>query len=170
VRGLVVLALAACGGGTPAASAPPVANKVVPAPPPAPLHHPKCTGELRPHRETLRFGELTELAAFGKQGIFKGAMHEHYADGGYAMLLDLEIFGDKWLPDARDRGYHAFGDHCVRIAAATKDEVELDVAIQPDHAYDAGRCHMGCCVTEAQQKLGPGGEQECCFCDDDPTP
>jgi hypothetical protein len=169
VRLVLALALVGCGGSTPAAPPPPpVANKVVPTPPPPPIDDPKCAGNLTPHRETMREGQLTELAAFGKQGIYAGASHSHFADGGYEMTLMLEIFGEKWLPDSRDRGYHAIGDHCVRIVKVTGNELELDIAIQPAHAYDDGRCHMGCCTTEAQQKLGPGGEQECCFCPDNP--
>jgi hypothetical protein len=54
---------------------------------------------------------------------------------------------------------------CLRIVTSTDDRLELDVALQPAHAYDSGRCHVACCRDHTP---GPGGEIECCFCADTP--
>ncbi|MCZ7686779.1 MAG: hypothetical protein M5U28_51750 [Sandaracinaceae bacterium] len=54
----------------------------------------------------------------------------------------------------------------MRIASVGEDRVELDVALQPAHLYDPGRCQMGCC--RADDPPAPDGTVECCFCSDEP--
>lgn len=134
----------------------------------APLVDPKCAGTLYPHRETLAVGRVTEIAAFGEQGTYRGASIYHFEDGTFNTILSLEVFGQPWMPDAGDHGLHAFGDHCVRIVDSSDAQIILEVALQPDHVYDSHRCHMGCCVTEAQRQQAPDGSVECCFCSDAP--
>jgi hypothetical protein len=165
MRQLILLALLGCGSKAPPPPAPIAHHTTL-----APLVDPKCAGTLFPHRETLVRGRLTEIAAFGKQATFHGESFDHGGDGSYAVMLSLEVFGEPWLPDARDRGLHAFGDHCVRIIDASGAKVVLDVALQPAHVYDPYRCQMGCCVTESQRQQAPDGSVECCFCPDAPAP
>jgi len=167
VRRLVLVAFLGCGSAPPP---PPLAHHAEPAPPSAPVVDPGCAGTLSPHRETLVRGVETEIAAFDRRATYRGQSHDQFDDGTSAVVLSLELFGEPWLPDARDRSFHAFGEHCVRIVSITGDRLELDVALQPSHAYDSHRCQMGCCVTRAQQQPAPDGSIECCFCRDDPTP
>jgi hypothetical protein len=157
-----------CGNTPP--PAPPIAHHTTPAAPPAPVVDARCTGNLSPHREALVRGRPTEIAAFGKQATYHGQSHDHFDDGSTAIVLSLDVFGEPWLPDARDRAFHAFGDHCVRIVDSGDARLVLDVALQPAHVYDPERCQMACCVTEAQRQPAPDGSIECCFCPDDPTP
>lgn len=135
-------------------------------PPPSTAAEPPCAGELAFHRETLLRGRTTEIARGGRAAVYHGSTHDQYDDGTTAMLLSLEVFGHPWLPDARDRAIHAFDQHCVRIASVGEDRVELDVALQPAHLYDPGRCQMGCC--RADDAPAPDGTVECCFCSDEP--
>jgi len=162
----MIIALLGCGS-TPPPS--PLAHRTEPAAA-APIVDPGCAGPLSPHRETLLRGVETEVAAFGKRARYLGQSHDPFDDGTTAVVLSIEVFGEPWLPDARDRAFHAFGDHCVRVVSSTADELELEVALQPAHQYDQGRCHLGCCEPSAQQQLAPDGSIECCFCSDDPTP
>lgn len=118
------------------------------------------------HRETLERGREQEIAYGGLTGIYRGVSYDHYDDGTFAMLLQLELFGEPWLPDARDRGTHALGTHCVRLVSADDDRAVLDIAIQPAHAYDPSRCEMGCCPPGGS--TAPDGTEECCFCSDKP--
>jgi hypothetical protein len=118
------------------------------------------------HRETLERGRATEIARGEPTAIYHGWMHDQYEHGATTLLLSLELFGQRWLPDVRDTGVHAFARHCVRIASASADRVELDVAIQPAHEYDSDRCQFGCCPSGAER--APDGTIECCFCPDEP--
>jgi len=169
VRRLWILVVLGCGS-TPPPPPPPLAHKATPAPLSAPVVDARCAGDLAFHRETLVRGRETEIAGMGERATFRGEQFDHGGDGTSAVILQLEVFGEPWLPDARDRGVHAFGDHCLRIIEASGDRIELDVALQPAHQYDSHRCKISCCVTSAQQKPAPDGSIECCFCADDPTP
>ncbi|MBA3457990.1 MAG: hypothetical protein H0T42_33210, partial [Deltaproteobacteria bacterium] len=163
------LAVIGCGG-TAAPPSPPLAHHTTPPPVPADaVAAGPCAGDLRWHRETLVRTRETTIAASGERATYRGWSHDNFDDGSTAIVLSLDVSGQPWLPDARDRSVHAFGDHCLRIFSATSDRLELDVALQPAHEYDPHRCHMGCCRSEAQSRT-PDGTEECCFCSDDPTP
>ena len=112
-------------------------------------------------------GSERDIAFGGKRGVYRGSSRDHYADGTTILLLSLELFGMPWLPDARDRSFHALGDHCVRIVDAAEDRVDLEVALQAEHEYDSWRCQMGCCAPGASRT--PDGTDECCFCSDAPA-
>jgi len=99
-------------------------------------------------------------------GTYRGMSHDHFDDGTYARVIQLELFGETWLPDARDRGTHALGTHCVRIVSSDDDRVVLDIALQRAHAYEPSRCEMGCCPPGGS--TAPDGTEECCFCSDEP--
>lgn len=168
MRSLVVVALLGCGGSPP--PAPLLANiPPTPAPISIPVVPASCAGDLAFHRETLVRGRETEIAAMGHRATYQGEQRDHFDEGRSEVLISLELFGQAWLPDAGDRGVHAFGEHCVRIVDANATQVVLDVALQPAHAYDPHRCHLGCCASEARSRT-PDGNGECCFCADDPTP
>jgi hypothetical protein len=163
----VVLPLFAIACSNVAAPAP-ISNTPPPPSAPVTITASPCPADLVFHRETLVRGRTTEIARGGLTAIYHGATHDQYDDGATAMLLSLEVFGQPWLPDARDRTLRAFDRHCVRIASATEERVELEVAIQPAQEYDPARCHMGCCGPGESQ--APDGTVECCFCSDEPAP
>ena len=102
------------------------------------------------------------------RGSYRGTTIDHFEDGRSETVVSLELFGSPWLPDARDRAYHAFSDHCVRLVAVGADQVELEVALQAANEYDSHRCHVGCCAPGAAR--APDGSEECCFCSDKPSP
>ena len=165
MRPLILVMVLGCGSTPPP---PPLAHHAEPAQAPAPVADPRCAGQLVPHRETLRRDSETEIAAFGKRATYRGQSEDVFDDGTTAVVLSLVVFGDPWLPDARDRSVHAFGEHCLRIIESSETKLVLDVALQPAHKYDDHRCQMSCCVTPEQQKPAPDGSIECCFCSDAP--
>lgn len=124
-----------------------------------------CATLATPHRVALKKGIETNISRDGR-GLFKGSSVDHHADGTSATVLSLEVLGSPWLADERDREYHPFGAHCVRLVAVTADQLELDVALQSSHEYDDHRCHVSCCAPGASR--APDGSEECCFCSDKP--
>lgn len=132
--------------------------------PPA-ARDPKCAGDLTPHREVLARGRPTEVARDGVRATYRGRSEDLFDDGTTAIVLSLDVDGESWLPDARDTGFHAFGEHCLRVVTSSDDRLELDVALQPAHVYDPGRCHAACCRDHTP---APDGTIECCFCSDAP--
>lgn len=149
----------------------PARPPVVTAPPSPPrvartaAPDPVCAKLLPVHREALPRGREVVISRDGR-GIYRGSSIDHLADGSSATLLSLEIFGEPWLPDDRDRAFHPFGDHCVRLVGSTADRIELEVALQASHQYDSHRCEMGCCPPGGS--TAPDGTEECCFCSDAP--
>jgi hypothetical protein len=110
-------------------------------------------------------GKPTVISRDGVSATYRGRSEDLFDDGTAALVLSLEVGGEPWLPDSRDAAFHAFGEHCVRIAGSGDDRVELDVALQPAHVYDSHRCHVACCRDSAR---APDGTIECCFCSDRP--
>jgi hypothetical protein len=110
-------------------------------------------------------GRSTEIARGGVRATYRGHSEDHFDDGTTAIVLSLEVDGEPWLPDARDRVFHALGKHCLRIVTSGDDRLELDVALQPEHEYDPERCHASCCRDDTR---APDGTIECCFCSDAP--
>ncbi len=141
-----------------------------PPPPPAPVPLPKldpaCASLARSHRVVLARDKETWISRDGR-GVYRGSSIDHFEDRSET-VVSLELFGSPWLPDARDRAYHALRDHCVRLVAVGADQVELEVALQAANAYDSHRCHVGCCAPGAS--TAPDGSEECCFCSDEPRP
>jgi len=125
-----------------------------------------CAGNLRAHRVTLELDRETEIAAGGERATYHGQSEDLYDDGTSAIVLALDVLGQPWLPDARDTGFHAFGEHCVRVVTSTDHRLELEVALQPAHEYDDHRCQFSCCA--APEQRAPDGSVECCFCSDAP--
>lgn len=157
---LGLLALAGCGNKSPPTP--------LPDPPPAVSVDPRCEGTSSAHRETLVRGRVTDLTASGLTAVFHGDSIDHFDDGSSAVVLQVEVFGEPWWPDARDQAFHAFGEHCVRLVEVSAAQLVVEVALQPDHVYDAHRCKPSCCTTVEQQRPAPDGTVECCFCDDRP--
>jgi len=136
-------------------------------PPPAPVTpDPACAKLATSHRVVVPRDTETALSRDGR-GVYRGTTIDHFADGHSETVVSLELYGSPWMPDARDRAYHPFGDHCIRLVAVGADQVELEIALQASHAYDAHRCHVSCCAPGASR--APDGSEECCFCSDQPS-
>ncbi len=110
-------------------------------------------------------GRRTEIARGGVYATYHGQSTDHFDDGTFAIVLQIELSTGPWLVDARDTAFHPIGEHCVRLVSSSGDRAELDVALQPAHAYDAARCHAACCRDHTP---APDGTIECCFCSDAP--
>lgn len=111
--------------------------------------------------------EPTRVVATAGGAVPFGAATIAAADAGFAITI-----GDRtttWVPAPGDVDrFVAVGDLCIRAI----DRATLDVADRPGASPAAAkpkmpRCTIQCCTTEESRKPAPGGEIECCFCDDD---
>ncbi len=144
------------------APTPPLANQLA-----SPAIPPQCTRELAMRQITLPRGQETELA-LDLRATYHGSSHDHYDDGSTTLKLALEFVRatrESWLPDWRDHTLHHIAGRCMRVVTSTAGEVVLEVEITKPPAAEL-RCHGACCTTEASRQPAPGGEVECCICND----
>ncbi|MCX5748608.1 MAG: hypothetical protein NT062_39670 [Proteobacteria bacterium] len=147
-RLLAIAALAACSS----SPRPPAKGEVV-----ASADDPKCLGVVDPTRVVVTGGRTTPFGAatiVGHSGVFE---------------IAIGATVQTWTPAKPDfERFVAVGSLCIRAIDAST----LDVADRPGAAplpaphVDQPRCAIQCCDTEEKRKPAPGGEIECCFCNE----
>ncbi|MEJ7601030.1 MAG: hypothetical protein WKG01_24215 [Kofleriaceae bacterium] len=154
MRALACLLVACSAGRAP----PPIENR---AAPPAT----GCEG-VAVTRVTAR-KDLPLALAGGKQLVFQGSSYDHFENGTAALMLQLSVGGESWLPASGDTAVHRVAGTCIRIVRLVESALELEIeatAVAPPARVD---CQVQCCTTPESRQPAPDGMLECCMCTTD---
>ena len=121
---IVALVLVACSSGQPAQ--PKNQNEPARPTPTAPAAPTGCEGVVAKAILAPK-GTPIELAG-DKELVFQGSSLDHFEDGTAAIMLQLAVAGESWLPDSSDTVFHKVAGICMRVVKlAREDKLELEI-------------------------------------------
>jgi len=152
---LFALALVACSAAKPAPAKIEHAAEPQPKPPPTRCASVVAKSIVAPRGTPVALAGDTEL-------VYQGSSLDHFEDGTAAIMLQLEIAGSPWLPDAGDTAWHEVAGFCIRIVKLADKALELEIeATALPKRVD---CKKQCCTTPESRQPAPDGSVECCMC------